>query len=109
MVVPPAKAVGPRCGHSIRVLVVLLGPDLLLGLVAHPTIVTSVLSDPCLGKSGRVETRYDGDVSFTTRGSLGQDDVADLESAIRLVAGPGIRDVGEVALSTLLPKRSCPG
>ena len=109
VVVPSTKAVCPGCGQSIGMLVVLLGPDLLFSLVPHPTIVTSVLSDPCLGKNGRVETRYDGDVTFTTRGCLRQDDVANLESAIGLVAGPGIRDVGEVALSTLLPKRPGPG
>ena len=71
-------------------LVVLLGPDLLLSLVPHPTIVTSVLGDPCLGEDSRVETGHYGDVAFTARSRLGQDDIADLESAIGLVTRPGI-------------------
>ena len=109
VVVPSTKTVGPRCGQSIGMFVVLLGPDLLLSLVPHPTIVTSILGDPCLGQNCRIETRHNGNVPFTTRSRLGQDDIADLETAIGLVARPLVGDVGEVALSALLPKRPGPG
>ena len=45
----------------------------------------------------------------TSRSGLGQDDISDLESAVGLVTSPGVRDVGKVALSTLLPKGPSPG
>ena len=109
MVVPSAKTVCPGRLLGVRVLVVLLGADLLLGLVAHPTVVGTILSDPCLGQNRGVEPRHYGDMTPSSRSGLGQDDVADFEPAVRFVTGPGIRDVGEVALSTLLPKGPGPG
>ena len=89
--------------------VVVYGPDLATGLVSDPAVDTSVLGDPRLGKNCRIEGRHYSDVPLTARGLLRQDDIADLEAAVGLVTSPGIRDVGEVTLSALVPQRPGPG
>ena len=109
VVVPPAKAVGPRCGLGVHVLVVKNRANLALGLIPHVTVGASVLSDPCLRKNRRIESSHHSDVSALAGRILLEDNIADLESAVGLVAGPGIRYVGKVALKTLIPKRPSPG
>ena len=90
-------------------LIVLDGTDLITGLITEVSINRTVFGDPCLGQYGRPETRDHGNMPATTRGLLGQNDVADLESAVGLITGPLFGNVGEVPSQTLLTERTGPG
>ena len=88
MVVPATKAVGPGVAVGVRVVVVEDRANLPTSLVTSITVDGTVFRDPGLGEDRRASLSHDGHVTTASGSSLAQDDVANLETAVRLVTVP---------------------